>query len=135
MTRVVVADASAIVDVLFEPARHPRVTELIGDEACHILVPHVCDLEVVSAVRSIVRRGVADVTRAEAALTAYLALPLERFDHGPLLRHIFEMRANFSAYDAAYVALAEAVDATLYTSDVRLAGAVRAHSAVEVVEV
>ena len=64
-----------------------------------------------------------------------MELPIERLNHHPFLERIFEMRDNFSAYNAAYVAVAEAFEAPLYTTDERLARAVREHTGVEVAEV
>ncbi len=135
MMRSVVFDASAIVGFVLDPPTHPRVLEIVEDEGCEILVPHVCDLEIVSALRSVVRRGLADADRAQAAMRHYVDLPLERLSHLPFLDRVFEMRDNFTAYDAAYVAVAEAFEAPIYTVDVRLARAVREHTGVQVAEV
>jgi len=66
--------------------------------------------------------------RAAAALQDYMDLPLIRHGHQPLVRRILELRANFSAYDATYVALAEQVSGELLTADAKLIRAVRSHT-------
>jgi predicted nucleic acid-binding protein len=73
--------------------------------------------------------------RAHQALVHYRALPLTRHGHFLLLDRIFELRQNVSAYDAAYVALAERLPAALLTGDDRLARAVRTHTNVPVLPV
>jgi predicted nucleic acid-binding protein len=89
----------------------------------------------VSAVRSLVASGEADAERGEEAIADLLDLPLARYPHDILLPRMWELRDNFSAYDAAYLALAEGLSdegVALLTTDGRLARAVHAHSAVEV---
>lgn len=134
MRGIIVVDASAVLEALLDADRHPWITEAVADEACRLLVPHLCDVEVVSALRRVTgRAGTPEL--AESVLRVYLALPLERLPHLPLLERILELRDNFSAYDAAYVALAEATEAPLYTADARLARAIGEHTEVDVVEV
>ena len=135
MMRSVVFDASTIVGFILDPRRHPLVAEMVEDHACEILVPHVCDLEIASALRGLVRRRLIDADRAVAALRFYKGLPLERCSHVPFLERVFAMRDNFSAYDAVYVVLAEVFKAPLHTADLRLARAVREHTGVQVAEV
>lgn len=75
-------------------------------------------------------------TSGEAAsdvLDSYFQLPLERHSHGPLLRRVVSLCANFTAYDAVYVALAEELGTPLVTLDDRLARATRTHTSVEVI--
>lgn len=134
MRGIIVVDASAVLEALLDADRHPWITEAVADEACRILVPHLCDVEVVSALRRVTGRAGTPVL-AESFLRVYSALPLERFPHLPLLERILGLRDNFSAYDAAYVALAEAAEAPLYTADARLGRAVGEHTGVVVVEV
>jgi predicted nucleic acid-binding protein len=85
-----------------------------------------------SALRGLVRRQRLEVRRAEAALRDYCDLPLTRHGHLGLLDRIFELRNNFSCHDAAYVALAEALDAELHSGDERLVEAVRTHTEVRI---
>jgi predicted nucleic acid-binding protein len=135
MIRSVVFDASAIVGFILDPHGHPLMREMVEDEACEILVPHVCDLEIASTLRRVVHRRLADADRAAVALRFYKDLPLERFSHVPFLERVFAMRDNFSAYDAVYVALADVFGACLHTADLQLARAVREHTGVQVAEV
>lgn len=68
--------------------------------------------------------------RAAFALEDYLGLSLSRHGHIALIPRVLELRDNFTAYDAAYVALAEGLDAELLTADVRLSRAVRRHTSI-----
>ena len=79
-----------------------------------------------------IRRALTEV-RAVEALADYLDLPLTRHGHASLVRRVLELRANFSAYDATYIALAEGVYGELLTADDRLARAVEAHTDVPLV--
>lgn len=135
MTRRVVIDASALVEFILSARDCPAISELVGDETCEILVPHLCDIEVTSALCGTVRRGVLGAGRGEEALALYAELPLSRFDHLPFLPRVLELRDNFTAYDSVYVALAEAAGAPLHTADGRLAQAIRRHTGLEAVEV
>lgn len=81
------------------------------------------DVEVVSSLRGLVRGGVTGTPAAREALVTMSSLPLLRYPHLPLLPRIWELRDNLTAYDASYVALAEALDCRLVTADARLATA------------
>ena len=132
MSSAVVADASALVDHLAAPKPRSALAAFLADPSVLVALPHLCDVEVASAFQKLVRRGQLTVADARERLHLYRNLPLERFDHVPLLGRVFELRENFSAYDAAYVALAEALDAPLVTVDGRLAEGVRRFTGVEV---
>lgn len=97
------------------------------DEA--FIVPHLLDIEVVSAMRRLVAGQRLDAHRSDQFLAALAALPAERYGHTPLLGRIWELRHNFTAYDAAYIALAEATNSVLYTSDEKLCKGHRARVA------
>lgn len=88
-----------------------------------VAAPHLIDIEVTSALLGQVRGRVVAQTDAERALSRWLALGVERYPHFGLVSRIWELRDNVSAYDAAYVALAEALDCELITADVRISGA------------
>ncbi len=94
-------------------------------------VPALCDVEIAAGLRRGLRRDLMSSRRATEALQDYLDLPVTRHGHQSLLARLFELRSNFSPYDASYVALAELTGGTLLTADERLARAVRAHTAVE----
>lgn len=96
--------------------------------------PHLLDVEVLQVLRRYALNGVMDDEQARRAIRTHLLLPIERYRHEPLLERAWEMRENTSAYDAVYVALAEALGAVLITADARLAKAVGKRVRVELVE-
>jgi predicted nucleic acid-binding protein len=87
--------------------------------------PALCDVEVAAALRRSLLTQRLTAMRAADALEDYLDLPLVRHGHQTLLSRVLQLRSNFSAYDAAYVALAEQLKGDLLTADVGLAKAVR----------
>jgi predicted nucleic acid-binding protein len=90
------------------------------------IVPHLLDVEVMSAMRSLSADQRVGPNRGEHFLAGLALLPAERYPHTPLLDRIWELRHNFTAYDATYISLAEAMDAVLYTSDRKLSKGHRA---------
>lgn len=91
----------------------------LADESLHS--PHLLDVEYLHAVRTLVFRKKIDVPRAHAAVDDFGRLEIVRYPHGPLRSRMWELRDNLSAYDASYVALAEAFAMPLLTSDARIA--------------
>ncbi|GAB3303815.1 type II toxin-antitoxin system VapC family toxin [Geodermatophilus aquaeductus] len=117
---MIVVDCAALVDVLTGVEGSGELRDRLLDEDLH--APSLVDYEVVSALRGMVRRGALDAARAAAVLTDLDDLPMKRWPaHAELRRRAWELRDAVSAYDAAYVALAEALDCPLVTRDVRLA--------------
>ncbi len=98
-----------------------------------VLCPHLADSEVLHALRSQVLRGDLAAGHAERAIDAWGRLGIERVGVRGLLGRIWELRDNLSAYDATYVAVAEALGATLVTADARLARAPGPRCAITVV--
>ncbi|MBK6886701.1 MAG: type II toxin-antitoxin system VapC family toxin [Tetrasphaera sp.] len=88
-----------------------------------LAAPSLIDLEVVSVWRGLARSGQLDSRRVALAVADLRALPLQRADHAALIARCWELRENLTVYDAAYVALAEALQAILLTGDRRLARA------------
>lgn len=88
-----------------------------------LAAPELVDLETISVIRRQFSVGALDARRAELALTDLIDLPLRRAPHRPLLARCWQLRANLTVYDAAYVALAELLDVVLLTADARLANA------------
>lgn len=95
----------------------------------NLVAPELIDLEVLSVLRRQVKAGHMGAARAELALTDLAELPMRRAPHRPLLQRAWELRQTVTAYDAAYIALAEALGVALVTADVRLSRApgVRCH--------
>ena len=120
---MIVLDASAVVELLLGTAAGRRVAERIEDPADALHVPHLLDVEVAQALRRYVQFGEIGAAEASAALGDLRALDLSRHAHEPLLDRVWALRENISAYDAVYVALAEALAAPLLTCDRRLARA------------
>lgn len=113
-----VLDAGVVVDLLVGALDE---TALGGEE---VAVPHLLDSEVTSVLRRLVLRGDLTVEQGDAAMAGFGRLDLERFPADWLRPRMWELRENLTAYDATYVALAEAVGATaLLTTDSRLAAA------------
>lgn len=119
---MIVADASALLEMLWRRPAGDRLNLRLRDSSDSVHVPHLTDLEVVNALRTLAAPG-AGAGAASDALDRYRALRLWRHPHEPLIDRIWELRHNLSAYDASYVALAERLDAPLFTCDRRLARA------------
>lgn len=128
---MIVVDASAVLACLLRLPPERAVERLLNPaETLH--APELVDVEVAQVVRRYWRAGAVDAARGREALDDLRALPLERYGHGPLLARVWELRHNVTAYDAAYLALAEALDAPLVTCDARLARVPGHAAAVEV---
>lgn len=122
-----VVDASALAEFLVGSRRGLAVASALGNDPQRHL-PHLAIVEAASVLRGWVRSGQVTEQRARAALTDLADLPAGRWPVEALLTRIWELRNNLSAYDATYVALAEALNATLLTADVRLARALTGRS-------
>jgi predicted nucleic acid-binding protein len=118
---VIVVDASAILEVLLGTPAGLRVMERLFAPAETLHAPHLLDLEVVQVLRRYTFAGELSSTRGLEALEDLAELPITRYPHDLLLPRIWELRRNLTAYDAAYVALAEALAAPLVTRDAALA--------------
>ena len=116
-----VLDSSAIIEALVKPEVAVRLASAIGDAVA--IAPEVVDVEVLSGLRRGVGRGHPTERGARVAIERFLASPLERLPHRAFLRDAWKLRHNVTAADALYVAVARAFQATLITTDARLAGA------------
>lgn len=123
-----VLDASALVAFLIGQAEGSLTSDFLREHDLH--VPAICDIEVVGAISGAVRLGSLSDEDAQLALVDYVSMPLGRHFHTRSIGRGFELRNNFSAADASYVALAERLDAALVTLDRSLARAVRRHTSV-----
>jgi predicted nucleic acid-binding protein len=123
---MIVLDASVVVEILTNGALADAMRRELFERSDSFIAPHLLDVEVVSALRRLVAGQRIDAHRGEQLLAALAALPAVRCAHTPLLGRIWELRHNFTAYDAAYIALAEATNSVLYTSDEKLSKGHRA---------
>jgi predicted nucleic acid-binding protein len=125
---VTVVDASAALEVLLRTPAAPAVEERLFASGETLQAPHLIDLEVAQVLRRYAVAGQITGDRGRIALADFTDFPIHRYPHGILLSRIWELRSNLTAYDAAYVALAEALDAPLLTRDQRLATAAGHHA-------
>ena len=119
---MLVVDASCLYEVVADGTFAESVRRCLAADTDHA-APHIVDIEVVSVIRRDHQLGRLDDTAAAQAVEDLREWPGERFGHQPLLDRVWELRATVRGWDAAYVALAEALGATLLTLDARLASA------------
>ena len=129
---MIVVDATVLVTALADdgPDGDRHRARLAGER---LAAPHLIDVEVVSAWRRLAAAGRLDERRAAFARADLRSLPIDRVPHAALVERCWELRANLSIYDAAYVALAELLSAPLVTLDARLFGAPGPTCTIEVV--
>jgi predicted nucleic acid-binding protein len=116
---MLIVDASCLYEVVADAAQAEPVRERLArdpDQAA----PHVIDVEVLGIIRRDRWLGRLDATAARQAVEDLRDWPGERYGHRGLLERAWELRANVRTWDAMYVALAEALGATLLTADRRL---------------
>lgn len=114
---MIVADASAVIEVLLSTQLGIHASRRLFATGETVHVPHLLDLEVLQALRRYSRTARMSAHRAEQALSYYSSMPLNRYPHDVLAPRIWALRHNWTAYDAAYIALAESLDAPLITCD------------------
>jgi predicted nucleic acid-binding protein len=120
---VIVTDASVILEVLLRTPAAAKIVDRILDPRESLHAPHLLDLEVAQVLRRYVSRRELTASRGQTSLDLLTAFPIRRYAHEPLLSRIWALRENLTAYDAAYVALAEGLGATLLTRDGGIAAA------------
>lgn len=123
---MIVLDASVVVELLINGELADSIRHELARSDGSLLVPHLLDVEVMSAVRRLAASQRIDAHRIGQLLSALADLPAERYAHTPLLERTWELRHNFTAYDAAYIALAEATNSVLCTCDEKLQSGHRA---------
>ncbi|MEV6038321.1 type II toxin-antitoxin system VapC family toxin [Nonomuraea sp. NPDC052116] len=116
---MIVIDSSAMVEAL---AGRAADAELIDALQASIHAPHLLDVEVLSTLRGLSLGGRLGTAAAEQARADYLALKIARYEIKGIAERIWELRHNYTSYDASYLALAEALEAPLYTCDGKLDG-------------
>jgi predicted nucleic acid-binding protein len=125
---VIVIVASALIDALLDPEKVPQVQAAFDNENSPVIAPSVIDLEVAQTFRRMVRAKEILPVRGASALRSIALLPLERVHHINFMQRIWELRDNATAYDAAYIALAEHLEAPIITTDRKFEG-IAAHMA------
>ena len=129
---MIVIDASVAVAVMLNVADASALRQRLEDSASALVTPEVFDLEVLQVMRRFVRQG-GDTTRVAQGFQTLSDLHIERYSHGPLRSRIWELRENLTAYDAAYFALSEMLDAPLWTQDAKFAGVPGSSAHVELI--
>ncbi len=131
---MIVVDASALLEFLLQTPLGTRVEARLFRDGDEFHTPHLVDVEVTQGLRRLVRLGEVSPDRAIEAIADLVDLDLHRHAHLDLLTRAWKLRENVTAYDAMYVALAEALDAAVVTCDAPLAMAPGHHARIEVVE-
>lgn len=120
---MIVVDASAILELLLNTSQAARIAERLFATGETLHAPHLLDLEVAQVLRRYAIAGALSEQRGDQALEDFTDLPLERYPHNLFLDRVWALRHTLTAYDAVYVALAEALAAPLVTRDAALARA------------
>lgn len=119
---MLVVDASCLAEVVIGGPDADAIRERLATDRDHV-APHIVDVEVFGVIRREHLRGRLDRTAAAQAVEDLEAWPGQRFGHRLLLARAWQLRDTLRGWDAMYVALAEALDAVLLTTDRRLAAA------------
>ena len=131
---MIVLDASAALELLLNAGLSQQVADRVfrSNESLH--VPHLIDLEISQVLRRLVRRDDITLDRAAEVFEDLNDLHLTRYPHNMLLPQIWALRNNATAYDAAYLALAQTLDAPLLTCDQALHSIAGFDGQVEVIQ-
>ena len=131
---MIVVDASALLEFLLQTPLGGRVEARLFRDEDELHAPHLVDVELVQGLRRLVRTGDVSSARAVEAIADLIDLDLHRHAHVDLLSRAWRLRDNITAYDAMYVALAEAIEATIITCDKPLATAPGHRARIEVID-
>ena len=131
---MIVVDASALLESLLQTSRGARVEARLFREEDELHAPHLVDVEITQGLRRLVRTGEVASGRAVEAIADLTDLDLHRHPHVDLLSRAWKLRDNITAYDAMYVALAEAIEAPIVTCDGSLATAPGHRARIEVID-
>ncbi len=118
--RPIVPDASVVVDILIRNEFSTDFRAALRKTGSGLAVPHLLDIEVTSALRKLAGLGRIESHRVTGYLEDLKDFPADRYGHADLLDRVWELRHNFTTYDASYIALAEALEATLVTTDSKM---------------
>ena len=130
---MIVLDASAALEWLLRTQKGSmgEAQMFSGEHSLH--APYLIDVEIAQVLRRYARERAISETRAQLGIQSLVELRLLRHRHTPLLHRVWELRYHLTAYDAVYVALAEALDAPLLTCDAKIAAAPGHHAWIELV--
>ena len=128
---MIVLDASALIEVLLRTKIAAAIERRMFAPGKTLHAPYLIDIETAQVLRRHVAKGAIDAKRGREAIQDVATLALRRYGHESLLPRVWEMTDNLTAYDAVYVALAQALDAPLLTCDRRLAAAAGRRARIE----
>ena len=128
-----VLDASGAVELVLNTAAGKRLGARLADESVVVHVPHLIDLEISHVLRRYVLAGTLTERMGRQALGRWRRFDVERYPHEPFLDRVWRLRDNLTAYDAVYVALAEALSTVLVTGDRKLVRSPGVHAAIELI--
>lgn len=131
---MIVVDASALLEFLLQTSLGTRIEARLFRDDDEFHSPHLVDVEVIQGLRRLVRSAEVSPSRAAEAMADLVDFDLHRHPHLDLLARAWKLRENVTAYDAMYVALAEALDATVITCDTALANTPGHTARIEVIE-
>ena len=129
---MIVVDASLAIDIALATPDGRKLQKRLRAEGQPLCAPEVIDLEALQVLRRQVRLDKIDLEQANAAIGLFNDLPIERISHIPLRPRIWALRDNLTAYDAAYFALAELIDAPLWTRDAKFRDVPGARARIEI---
>jgi predicted nucleic acid-binding protein len=130
---VIVLDASAAIELLLRTATGSRIQEIVFSTLESLHAPHLIEVEVAQVLRRYANAKRITSRRGAEALQDLADMSLTRHPHTVLLQRIWQLRENLTAYDAAYVALAELLEARLLTCDGRMARAANHRARIELI--
>lgn len=119
---MIVVDTSAVLAALAERTPDAELVQRLAEDG-DLHAPHLIDVEILQALRGLVRGGKLSADRADDVRTDIADLAITRYGHEPLADRVWALRDNLTAYDAVFVALSEALEVPLITCDARVATA------------
>ena len=114
---MIVIDASLVTEMVLSSPRGRRVAKEIEQQSVSLAAPDVLKLEVLQTLRRLAYRDAVTQSEADRAVALMFDLPIELYPHEDIIRRIWSLRHNFTAYDASYVALAELLQTDFWTGD------------------
>jgi predicted nucleic acid-binding protein len=131
---LLVLDASIVIELLVNGRRAARIRQRLESSSESWHAPQLIDVEVVQVLRRYALRGWMDPGHGEAAIRVLRDFDLVRHEHDWMLPRVWQLRSNLTAYDAVYLALAEALPARLLTADRAFASVASKQVTVELIE-